>query len=550
VARTPIAGGRPIDRAVATRDERVVEHSSGSPSLALSFMPAAVAGGLAILAVVRGWRGSDLPAHLFRVHIIERDGFEIWNNYWYGGHHTLGYGFAFPVLGAVFGIWTVAVASAALSAFAVDRLVIAATGRRNGGWASLWFAVGTLTNVAIGRLPFALGLTVGLIAILAARHRSILPAALAAAAAAAASPVASAFLAVIFTAWAIVEPGQRRFFAGLASASIAPLVLIALLYPQGGTFPFRWPTVLWTVVVCTLVRLLVPAEQRLVRMTAGVYGLAAAMAFVVPNPLGSNITRLGMYAAGPVLLTVVPVRRWAMASLVPLLLWWQWSPAFDAMARAGGDPSTAEAYYAPLRGFLHSVDAGTGRVEVVPTWRHWEVAYVAVDIPIARGWKRQLDRRFHPLFYEPGLTADDYHTWLLENGVEYVALPDVALDASGKEEEALLEGDLSFLRPVFASDHWRVWEVIDSPGLVDGPAELIDVDTETLRLRVLERGDVVVRVHASAFWASDPASCIEPTADGWMVLRDVQPGVVDVFLDETDLLRLDDPCASAPQGAP
>ena len=31
-------------------------------------------------AVTVGWRGSDLPAHLLRMQLIERDGFEVWNN--------------------------------------------------------------------------------------------------------------------------------------------------------------------------------------------------------------------------------------------------------------------------------------------------------------------------------------------------------------------------------------------------------------------------------------------------------------------------------------
>ena len=248
---------------LSIRDERVVDHPSVPPSLVLSFVPAAVAAGLAVVAVVLRWRGSDLPAHFFRIHLVERDGFEVWNNYWYGGHHTLGYGFAFPVLGAVLGIWTLAVASAALSAFLVDRLIIAATGRRN-LWASLWFAVGTLTNVAIGRLPFALGLTVGLVAVLTARHRWFLPAAVTAVATASASPVVSAFLAVTFTAWALAEPGERRFFGGLATASIAPVLVITLLYPQGGTFPFRWTALLWTVLVCTVTWLLMIESRAVV----------------------------------------------------------------------------------------------------------------------------------------------------------------------------------------------------------------------------------------------------------------------------------------------
>jgi hypothetical protein len=525
----------------AATSRPIVERATAAPSLAPSLLPAAVAGGLALLAVVVGWRGQDLPAHLLRIHLVERDGFEVWNNFWYSGHHTVGYGFAVPVLGAYFGIWTVAVASAVLSAFFVDRLILGALGRRN-VWASLWFAVGTLTNVAVGRLPFALGMTIGLLALLAAqRHRWVLATA-AAVATTAASPVASAFLAIVLVAWAIVTQHHRRVIAGLAAASLVPIVVIAVAFPQGGTYQFEWRAFLWILALAAAFWVLVPPAHQVVRMAAAAYAVVAIVAFVVPNPMGSNLERLGMYAAGPLLLAVVPVRRWILIALVPPLLWWQWSPAFDAMVHAGDDPATTEEYYAPLRQFLHSVGAETERVEIVATKRHWEAAYVAADLPLARGWERQLDRRYNELFYEPGLRAAEYHEWLVHAGVRWVALPDAELDWSAFDEAALLRREQWFLRPAFRSDHWHVWEVVDSPGLVDGPAELTHVDTETLRLRVLGQGDVTVRVHESAYWSSDPELCIASTTDGWIVLRDARPGIVEVFLDETDLLGDDDRC--------
>ena len=207
------------------------------------------------------------------------------------------------------------------------------------------------------------------------------------------------------------------------------MLLIAVFYPQGGAFPFRWPALLLTLGVVAWVLVFVPVEQRLVRAAAVLYALAAVVAFVVPTPLGANLNRLGMYAAGPALLALVPLRR-LLALVIPWLLFWQWSPALDAMLRAGTDPSTQQAYYRPLIAYLASVGAETGRVEIVPTARHWEAAYVASRFPIARGWERQLDIRFNPLFYEDGLTAAAYHLWLLESGVDRVAVPDAALDDS------------------------------------------------------------------------------------------------------------------------
>jgi hypothetical protein len=504
----------------------------------------AVAGILAVITVLMRWRGSDLPAHFFRVGLVERDGLVGWNNYWFGGHHTLGYGVLFPVLGSLVGIWTVAVASAALSALLVDILIRRATGHPC-WWASLWFAVGTMTNVAIGRLPFALGLVVALGALVAAQHRRLVLAALLTVATAAASPVVSVFLVLIFAAWALTLEGrERRSFAILSAAAIAPVLIVSKLYPQGGMFPFRWTALLWTLAVCAVVLVLVPARYRLVRIVAVLYGLASIAAFLVPTPLGANITRLGMYAAAPVLLTLVPLTVVVALAVFPPLFFWQWSPAFDAILRARQDPSIEEAYYRPLLKFFASVDAEKSRVEVVPTGRHWETAFVATEVPIARGWERQLDRRFHPFFYDGTLTGGELHQWLRESGVGYVALADTTLDDSGVEEAALIEANPPYLRLVWQDQHWRVWRVIDSTGLIDGPAKLNELGVESVSLEILAPGDVLVRVRSSAFWSSDPAVCIEPTDDGWIVLRDVRPGPLELTLDETALVDGDDPCQS------
>lgn len=510
--------------------------------LARGAICAATAGALATLAIVRRWRGSDLPAHVFRVGLVRREGLEVWNNYWYGGHHTLGYGVLFPVLGALSGLWTVAVASAVVSSVLADAVIRAGAPRAR--WpASIWFAAGTVTNVAIGRLPFALGLTVGLAAVLAAQHHRPVLAGGFAAATSAASPVVSVFLAVVFAAWAFASAGrQRRTSCWLVSAAVVPVLVVAALYPQGGMFPFRWGALLWTLAVCLITWSLVPAAHRLIRAAAVLYAVAALGAFFVPTPLGANVTRLGMYAAGPVLVALVPLRRALLRLALPLVCFWQWSPAFDAMVRANDDPSIERQYHQPLLEFLAGVPGELGRVEVVPTARHWEAAYVAAEMPIARGWERQLDMRFNELFYRPGLTAVEYEYWLRSDGVRFVAVPDVRLDDSGIEEAALIAAGPPFLSPVWSSAHWRVYEVRASTGLVDGPASLVAVGVDTIVLDVTGVGDVTVRVRSSAFWASDPPVCIEPTADGWIMLRDPPVGQVTVYLDESKVVAGGDPC--------
>jgi hypothetical protein len=540
--------GLSLDSSVATVDAGGTEprRLRALTDVASSTLIAAVvATAMAVLAITLRWRGADLPAHFFRVGLVERDGVEVWNNYWFGGHHTLGYGLLFPTLGAIVGIWTVAVASAATSAVLVDRLLIGALGRSC--WpASLWFAIGTVTNIAIGRLPFALGMALGLGALVAAQRRRTALAAVLAAVTAFASPVVSVFLAIVFASWALISIGRQRLVAALlVVAAAVPVLVIAVLYPQGGTFPFRAPALAAILAACAGVWLLVPPDHRLVRHVAGLYGLASVAAFVVPTPLGANITRLGMYAAAPVLIALVPPRRLVLGLLLPLLWFWQWSPAFDSIVRAGRDSSTERAFYGPLVAFLETVDADDMRIEVVPTARHWEVAFVATQVPIARGWERQLDKRFNPLFYEPDLTPSAYQRWLLESGVGYVAVSDAPLDEAGKQEAALIEEGLPFLHLAWASDHWQVYEVIDASGLVDGPAELVELGVDTVALKVVAPGDVVVRVRHSEYWASDPPVCIESTDDGWIVLRHVSAGPLTVYLDEAAVLAAADPCAES-----
>jgi hypothetical protein len=537
----PVAPVAPESDAVPSGRTLVRTFVTSSP-----LVPAVIATTLALASILLGFRGTDMAAHFFRVGLVERDGFHVWNNYWFGGHHTPGYSVLFPALGASIGIWTVTVASAAVAAWCFDLLVRRTAGRRS-GWASLWFAAATVTNVAIGRLPFALGLAVGVGALLAAVCGRWVLAGVLSLLCAAASPVSGAFLALIWVAWALSCAGRTRRTLGiLAGCALGPVILMSAIYPQGGSFPFRWTAFVWTLVVCGLVALLV--ERRVVRIAALLYAAAAVLAFVIPTPLGGNLSRFGMYAAGPTLLAFgAPARRLVVAALLPLLLFWQWSPAFDAIFESRHDESTSQEYFQPLLQFFDAVDADNGRVEVVPTARHWEAAYVAFDFPIARGWERQLDIKFQPEFYEPELSPAEYWEWLMSAGVRYVALADAPLDRSGLLEAELIQRDQPYLRPVWRNEHWQVWEVVNTTGLVDGPAEVVEIDADSLWLEVTAASDVKLRVRPSAYWMSEPAVCIETTADEWILLRDVRPGRLHVFIDESDLVSGEDPCAPTEQ---
>src|SRR4029077_334458 len=135
-------------------------HSGRRAWLTAGISPSAAAA-LAIAILALGWKGSDLPAQIFRADLIKRYGFVLWNMQWYGGHPTLDYSVISPALGALVGPMALCAVSGLLSAIMFDRIV-----RHHFGSAwwigSLWFAIGTATNLMVGRVAFAVGIAFGL----------------------------------------------------------------------------------------------------------------------------------------------------------------------------------------------------------------------------------------------------------------------------------------------------------------------------------------------------------------------------------------------------
>jgi hypothetical protein len=208
-----------------------------------------------------------------------------------------------------------------------------------------------------------------------------------------------------------------------------------------------------------------------------------------------------------------------VASVVPLMLL-QWTPAFATFVSNGGDPSTHAAYFRPLLGFLETHARPPGRVEVVPTKLHWEAAYVAPFAPLARGWERQLDTADNPLFYDDGtLGAATYRAWLLDNGVRYVALPDVPLDYAAVSEGRLLARGVPGLRLAWHDAHWRVFEVTGAPGIVQGPGRLVSLDSNEIVLDATAPGTITVRVRYSPRWALvQGQACVHEDSGGWTAI--------------------------------
>jgi hypothetical protein len=464
---------------------------------------------------------ADLAAQTYRAELFAHAGFVVWDNGWYAGHHNPAYSILFPPLAAWTSPQIVGAVSAVISAWAFERLV---RDMRGGRPAALWFATATMVSLITGRLTFALGLALALLAVLALARNRLAWSAVAAAATALASPVAAAFLALALVAWGIT---RHRFVAAgaVVATALAPAVALGVLFPEGGSFPFIasafYPTLAGTLLV---IAVLWRSAGRTLRLGLVLYALLLLVSEVLSTPMGGNAVRLGALFAGPLAaLTLWPDRRRALALLALPLLYWQVSAPVDDVLRAHSDRSVHASYYDGLLGFLKTRKAAEGpfRIEIPFTDNHWESARVAPSFPLARGWERQVDRKVNALFYdgEP-LTPARYRAWLDENAVRYVALADAPVDYSAAQEAELVRDRAApYLHEVFRDAHWRVFAVDRPAPLAGGGARVTALDADRVDLEVPRAGTVALRVRYSPYWRiARGRGCVVKDGD-WTMLR-------------------------------
>ena len=518
----------------------------------------------------------DLAAATYRGDLFARAGFILWDNGWYGGHYLPGYSVLAPAAGALLGervlLGLATVAAAGLFGVLAARLFDVEGARV----AALTFALGACVTMLSGRVAFTLGLAVGLLAVVALAYGRTVAALALAPLTALASPVAGAFLALVGVADALT--GRRARGLGLAAAALAPTVLFAVAFPEGGYEPFApsvfWPGLAGVVAIALLLPRLRgevrPRTARALAVGAWLYAGALCASYALRTPVGSNAARLGELFAAPLVAGALWTRRglknegpdrsrgtrafganprfgqpafgWLrhprvlLLALAPVLLYWQLETPLNDYASLAGDPSVQAAYYAPLLRELERRAAGAlVRVEVPLTGAHWEAAYLPGhgSVLLARGWERQLDTRDAALFYEGGPLAEGspaseagghappgaaaaYRAWLDANAVAYVALPDVRLDFAGAAEGQLVARGLPYLREVWRAAHWRLFAFVGAPPLASAPARLTAVGADSFTLAVPRPGSYEVRVRYTPYWALRRGyGCVRSAPGGW-----------------------------------
>lgn len=485
----------------------------------------------------------DLAAADYRSGLFAQTGFSLWDNSWYAGHHLLAYSLLAPGLGALIGTRLLAalsmVAATALFALVIDgRFPLRAT-----RIAAVWFAVGASIGLLSSRVPFDLGLAIGLASLLAAQRGRTAGALALALVCALASPVAGAFLALAYLALALTTRTERAGWLALTVASLAPIALLAFVFPEGGTQPFVASAFYPALVGVAIVGALIPAEQRALRIGALLYAIALTGSYILPTAVGGNVDRLGSLVAGPLAACVlagsaIASRRGrALLVLAPFLLYWQANAPVADYSAAASDPAVHASYYAPLLAELDTLGVGytarPARIEAVATADHWEARFLAPHVMLARGWERQLDRLRNGLFYDSGpLAAARYEDWLSREAVSYVALGDSPPDYSAQAEAALVRaGRVAGLREIWRSAHWRLFAVTAPRPLADRPAVLERVGRDSFTLRAPRAGTYTVRLRFTPYWALTSGSgCVAGGPEEWTEIRARRPGSIDVAI--------------------
>ncbi|WP_433893386.1 hypothetical protein [Streptomyces sp. CA-111067] len=470
--------------------------------------------------------GGDLAAQDAWAEFVGHHPGSAYNLSWYGGLHTAGYSLVSPYLMAWFGVRTVSVLSGLAGSWLAAALFVR-SGMHRPLWPALFASLALWCNVASGRTTFALGVALGLGAVLVVTgpNRRPLLAVTLSALATAGSPVAGLFLGVAGAGLMLA----RHVRDGVALA-LPPFLVVAatvVFFPSSGQQPMSFGRIWPPVMCCAAVVLCAPLAWRTLRFGAVVYAVGVVLTFLVPSPIGTNVERLAELVGPAVLVACLlapgryRLQRLALVAALAVSVNWLAQKTVDDLNVSTDVPSWA-AHSQGVVTELRVLGADKARVEVVPVRDHREATLLAPYVNMARGWNRQIDMKRGRLFYDGTFSAASYRAWLDSRAVGFVVLSSGKPDDHAGEEAALVNHPPSWLTPVWRDANWRIYRVHDPQPLVSGDGTVISSDSASLVVRVSGPGAVIVRIAYSP-WLHATGACLRPAGD-WAQLIVPTPG--------------------------
>ncbi|MEO7260957.1 MAG: hypothetical protein ABI047_06860 [Jatrophihabitantaceae bacterium] len=469
-------------------------NSGYRPALIATAFAALLAWGFLLLPPMN----TDLAAQLARADFAAEYPISIIDFRWFGGTVEYGYTLWASTLMAHIGTKVTGALAAVIGTWYATRLLHRLRPARPvlGGLAA---AVTQVANVVEGRITFACGLACGLIAVTlftttrVPRWLAVPLAVLFSLLCGGASPVAGLLLCV---AGGVALLMRRPVAAAvlIVPAGLA-MAVTSVIFGDGGRQPFTFWDCLKSLTALAIVLATVPRRCHPIRLGAGIGILMLIVAFALPTPVGSNATRLSLLFALPIAASFVHWRNRTLTALALLAILALQLPINPATVASTGRVSGYSAYYNALVEGIRSRGPLTGRVEVPELAGHWDSVYLARGVPLARGWLRQTDVRLNDaVFYKRKPTEESYRTFLTDNAVQYVAVPDAELTQFGKNELALISTNLPYLAPVWRNAHWTLYEVLGFAPLVDPPARVLSQQPDAIVVAVPANSSIRVRL--------------------------------------------------------
>jgi hypothetical protein len=501
---------------------------------------------VALPLVLAGPAPGDLPAHLYRTELV-KEGVFVWDTFWYAGFYPLAsYSVLYYFPAALLGNDSVAL----LSVLAAAGLFASLAEREWGGaarWPARAFAVVACGPLFTGTFPYAAGLAAALGALKAFQVKRTWLGVVLSLVTVGLSPLA--FLYLCLTLVAAFLAGSRRLSRETVVAGGTLLVIglgqggLVLLYEQEAEYPFfRVSELLVVLALASACATLALRGEggRALGLVFVLWALAAVVAFLVPSPLGENVTRLRGIVLPVALLAAALASyrpRWLTALAVGGALAYTLVP-YVAVVPYRTDTRSADAsFWEPALAVLAKRWSPDYRVEVVPTGDHWEAYWPPrAGFPLARGWYRQLDIAENGLFYEAPLEPEGYRAWLRGLGIRYVLLADTQLGRLGEEREAdLLRSGRSGLLPIARAGEIVVYELPAPRPILTGPtsARITAMDHDRVAGAVGGPGRFRLAVRWTPTWRVESGNvCLEAASDGMttVVARGRGPFVLGVSL--------------------
>ncbi len=482
-----------------------------------------------LLAAV-GPAGGDVPAHLYRTWLVEQ-GIYVWDNLWFAGQYPLvSYSLFYYPVAALVGNVQLVLFSVVASAALFQRVC-----EREWGDAAVWpsraFALLAAAPLFTGTYSYAAGVA-ALLATLAALQAGRASIAVGCAALTLGfSPLAFVFLVLVLGALVL---SRRRLGRKAAVFAVGLTVAVALqawvlqLFPTDGRYPFRGVELVTVLAVCAIGVLLAGRAPRGGVLTAlfALWFAVSVVLFLVPEPVGENVTRMRSAVFPLMLLTVLLARfrpRWLAALGLAGALAYNVAPYATTVSTRLDTRPAAQEFWTPAVTFLQEHATRNYRVEVVPTYDHWEAYWIPrAGFGLARGWYRQLDLAQNRVLYRQPLSPAGYRMWLRRMAVRYVLLPRVHLSKKGAAREAwLLRSGRAGLTEVFRSADWRIYEFHGAVPLLRGPGPggITAFTHKRIAGWAHVAGEYRLSVRYMPYWKVRGPACVTRAPDGMTLVH-------------------------------